>query len=439
MSDSSTTVGVGEFVEMRGGTLTPAKGPPVPITGEPLVVGRAPECGLVLDDPKASSTHFEVVASRHGVRLRDLSSRNGTFLDGTRCIEVYLTSPVTLRVGDTRLAFAPRDVKVETGVADSFGSMVGSSRPMRELFHRIQRIAATNLTALIQGETGTGKELIAKAIHDASARRSKPFVVVDCSAIPSTLAESMLFGHEKGSFTDAKDRRVSPFVEADGGTVFLDEIGELPTDLQPKLLRVVQEKKIKAIGATSYRAVDVRIIAATRRELQAEINSGRFRSDLYFRLAQAKVAVPALRERADDIHALVDHFARREGLVEASRRITPESLVRLMEHDWPGNVRELENIVVSTLALADPTGAIEFPGFGVAARGGAVSLSSRPIGLAFADFEKHYYTELAASCGGRISEMARVSGKSRPTVRAALAKYGIERGASAEEDRDEEA
>ena len=434
----STTVGVSEFVEMRGGTLSLPKGAAVAVTGEPLIVGRAPECGLVIDDPKTSSAHAELVATPLGVRVRDLTSRNGTFVDGLRCVEVYLNGPATLRVGDTRLEFTPKQVRVETGAADSFGPMVGRSEPMRELFHRIHRAGTTNLTVLVQGETGTGKELVAKAIHDASSRRSKPFVVVDCSAIPSSLVESTLFGHERGSFTGATDKRISPFVEAEGGTVFLDEIGELPTDMQPKLLRVVQEKRVKAVGANNYRDVDVRIVAATRRQLQAEINAGSFRSDLFFRIAQAQIAVPPLRVRTLDIEALIEHFAKREGMLAASRRITPESLVRLMQHDWPGNVRELQNVVLSTLAFADPTGPIEIDGLSTFAEGAATFTSAQVFDVARADFERRYWVGIVEASGGNVSKMARLSGKARPTVRAALSKHGIERPLIGDDDGEDE-
>jgi pSer/pThr/pTyr-binding forkhead associated (FHA) protein len=255
----STTLGIPEYLEVLGGTLTrldQPDSPPIEITGEPLIIGRAPECGLVLDDLKVSSTHAEMIATPMGVRLRDLGSRNGTFLDTARCSEVYLLGPSRLRFGERRFHFTPGTVRVETGSAEPFGPLVGGSAVMKRLFHKIQKVAATELTTLITGETGTGKELVASAIHLASSRASRPFVVIDCSAVPASIAESTLFGHEKGSFTGATERRVSPFVEADGGTFFLDEIGELPIDLQPKLLRFLQDER-------SRRSVPTRIGPST--------------------------------------------------------------------------------------------------------------------------------------------------------------------------------
>jgi DNA-binding NtrC family response regulator len=437
----STTVGVTEYVEVKGGYLTRAgeTKPFLEITGDPLVIGRSPECSLVLDDSKVSNVHAELVATPAGVRLRDLSSRNGTFVDTTRCTDVYLLGPVTLRVGGSRFQFEPNRVRVETGVAESFGPLRFRSDIMKALFHRLQRVAQTDLSVLIQGETGTGKELVARAIHDASKRNGKPFVVVDCTHIPDTLAESELFGHERGSFTGATDKRLSPFVEAEGGTVFLDEIGELPVHLQAKLLRTLQERKIKPVGANTYRPIDVRIVAATRRDLKTEINNGNFRDDLFFRLRQVELQVPPLRERADDVQMLLEHFAKQENLLAESRRITPESLARLMKHDWPGNVRELQATVVSSLALAEPSGPIEIMlSFRAKAKVGL--LCSQPVDVAREAFLKDYWTELWALCEGNVAKMHRVSGKSRPTVREACMKYGImkPRAKDGSEDEDED-
>jgi DNA-binding NtrC family response regulator len=427
---SSTTVGIGEYLEVLGGTLSrldQPELPPIEITDEPLIIGRAPECGLVLDDPKVSSTHAELVATGSGVRLRDLGSRNGTFVDAARCTEVHLLGPSRLRFGERRFQFTPgRSVRVDAGSAEPFGPLVGTSAVMKRLFHRIRKIGSTDLTTLILGETGTGKELVANSVHLASARASRPFVVVDCSAIPASIAESTLFGHEKGAFTGATERRVSPFVDAEGGTVFLDEIGELPIDLQPKLLRLLQERKVKSVGSNTYRNVNVRIIAATRRELQREINGGAFRSDLYFRLAQVVLELPPLRERAEDIPLLVDHFARDVQMQDAGRRITPESLVRLMKHDWPGNVRELQNIIVAALALAEPEGPIDLEGtFSSAGKAATSVRQTQPWDVARGQFEKAYWQELQRACDGNIAKMSRVSGKSRPTVRETLERNGL--------------
>jgi DNA-binding NtrC family response regulator len=304
---------------------------------------------------------------------------------------------------------------------------------MKRLFHMIHKVAHTDLTALIMGETGTGKELVANAIHLASSRSSRPFVVVDCGSIPESLADSILFGHEKGSFTGANERRLSPFVEADGGTVFLDEIGELPVELQPRLLRVLQERKVKPIGSNSYRSVDVRIIAATRRELLREINGGSFRSDLYFRLAQAILTVPSLRERGnEDIALLMKHFAREAGHLDRFQRISADSYTRLLNHDWPGNVRELQNVTARLLGLAEPTGPIELDThFSTAIE---AAHETQPYDVAKLTFDKSYWKGLLRASSGNIAKMARLSGRSRPTVRAELDKLGLEKGNLSDDD-----
>ena len=273
----ATIVAKGKL-EVRGGTLSVKKGnankDSLEVGPDPLVVGRNESCDLVLDDKKVSAVHMEVVATERGVRVRDLGSRNGSFIFDTRVGEVYLTKPITVVCGDSTLEFNPSNPE-EIAVPDvaEFGPLVGTGAPMRAIFEKLRKAAPTDLTVLILGETGTGKELVAQAIHQASSRANKPFVVVDCGAIPPSLAESALFGHERGSFTGAVDKRVSPFVEADGGTIFLDELGELPLDVQPKLLRALAEQRVKAVGSNNYRPVNVRVIAATRRDLVREVNA----------------------------------------------------------------------------------------------------------------------------------------------------------------------
>jgi DNA-binding NtrC family response regulator len=417
--------------------------PPVDITGEPLIIGRAPECGLVLDDPKVSSTHAEMVATPGGVRLRDLGSRNGTFVDAARCTEVHLLGASRLRFGERRFQFTPGKVRVETGSAEPFGPLVGGATVMKLLFHKIRKVAPTDLTALVMGETGTGKELVAQAIHEASARTNKPFVVVDCGAIPATLAESALFGHERGSFTGAVDKRISPFVEADGGTIFLDELGELPVDVQPKLLRALAEQRIKSVGSNSYRPVNVRVIAATRRDLVREVNAGNFRSDLYFRVAQLKVELPALRQRLEDIPGLVRRMCADLGEKAAYGRISSDSLERLMRHDWPGNVRELRNVVAVALAFGKE-GPLELAQY-LAPMSSAAAESTPTRGRTFQDakrdvlarFEREYFTALYAECSGNVSEIGRRAAMERAHVRGYLRRHGIgDAKANAKNDKD---
>jgi DNA-binding NtrC family response regulator len=302
---------------------------------------------------------------------------------------------------------------------------------MRRLFSVLERIAPTPLSVLILGETGTGKELVARATHEASPRRGKPFVVLDCGSIPVTLAESILFGHERGSFTGATDRRTGVLAEADGGTLFLDELGELPVDLQPKLLRALSERQVKRIGATAFEPIDVRILAATRRDLAADMNSGRFRSDLYFRIAQVRVELPPLRERGEDLAMLIEDVCEQVGKREHAEAVALWVEQRMGSHDWPGNVRELVNVASVAATLAGVPGAID----DVLALTRGPDASPRLPVTAYSEakkaaltaFDREYFTNLAASAAGNVSEMARQSGMERHHVRAYLRKLGIEK------------
>ncbi len=400
-----------------------------------VLLGRHDDCQLVLDDPRVSSVHAEVVATEQGVRLRDKGSKNGTYVGGVRVGEVFLTSRTVFRLAATELVFEPASREpVPIAQIGRFGPLVGETPAMRALFDRLRRVAATELTVLIGGETGTGKELVARAVHQASPRASGPFVVVDCGAIPPSLAEASLFGHEKGAFTGAIDRRVSPFAEADGGTIFLDELGELPIDLQPKLLRALAERRIKAVGSNNYRPINVRIVAATRRDLVREVNEGIFRSDLFFRVAEVRVDLPPLRARLDDIPALVRGMLTDLGATGAYDRVAPDALLRLQRYDWPGNVRELRNAVAAALALADEGGPID-----VDAHLGSLVLPTPPPApspggsVSFRDakqeilnrFERDYFSKLFQDTGGNISEMARRADVERAHVRMYLRRHGI--------------
>lgn len=431
----STVVAKGR-VEVRGGSLKVLEGkadkPALEIGAETLVVGRNEACDLVLDDKKVSAVHVELVATERGVRIRDVGSRNGTFLGDTRVGEVYLLKPTVLTVGDTRLEFSPNaPAQVDIPEVAEFGPLVGQSASMRGVFERLRKAAPTELTVLILGETGTGKELVAQAIHQASSRAHKPFVVVDCGSIPPSLAESALFGHERGSFTGAVDKRISPFVEADGGTIFLDELGELPIDVQPKLLRALAEQRIKSVGSNTYRPVNVRVIAATRRELVREVNAGTFRSDLYFRVAQLKVELAPLRERLEDIPALVRKMVEDIGDKNAYDRVTTDSIERLMRHDWPGNVRELRNVIAVALAFGKE-GPLDLAQH-LAPLTSSTSESAPTRGRTFQDakrevlarFEREYFTALHVECNGNVSEIGRRAAMERAHVRGYLRRHGI--------------
>ncbi len=437
----ATVAGSKTRLEVRGGRIRVTKGDWVDVGTEPVIVGRNAACQIVVDDGKVSAVHAEFVATPFGVRLRDLGSRNGTWVGGVRVGDVFLSANTKVRVGEMEVFFeAMRPEKVAIPTIPQFGPLVGQSPPMRAIFDRLSKVAPTDLTVLIQGETGTGKELVAQAIHLASNRAKKPFVVVDCGSIPPTLAEATLFGHERGAFTGAVDKRLSPFEEAAGGTIFLDELGELPLEVQPKLLRALAERRVKSVGGNAYREVDVRVLAATRRDLVRAVNAGTFRSDLYFRVAQVKIEMMALRQRLEDIPVLVRRMLKDLGDETAYERVTTTTLERLMRHDWPGNVRELRNAVAVAFALgtedeeidvAAHLGALsEGPAATTAGAGNiSVSFRGRPFQEAKRDvlarFERDYFAALADDSKGNVSEMARRAGMERAHVRAYLRRHGI--------------
>jgi transcriptional regulator with GAF, ATPase, and Fis domain len=317
--------------------------------------GRSIINDLVLQDKAVSGTHFEVGVKDDGYHLKDLDSRNGTFVGDLRIREVFLRPGMTFRVGQSDIRFQTTADLVDIALSerDKFDRVIGGSAAMREIFATLEKVSPSELTVLITGETGTGKELVARGIHNASPRRNKPFVVLDCGAIPRDLIESTLFGHEKGSFTGAIGQHRGCFEQATGGTIFLDEIGELDLGLQPKLLRVLEQREIKRVGGDRTVKVDVRVLAATNRDLRAMVNAGTFREDLYFRLSVIYVELPPIRERREDIPELAQHFLREV----ASRRgatmsLSPDAVQGLLSHSFPGNVRELRNVVERAASLS---------------------------------------------------------------------------------------
>jgi DNA-binding NtrC family response regulator len=421
---------------VAGGVARTPEGRELVIDVDPLVIGRDAGATLVVDDPEVSAFHCELRAVSEGILVRDLGSTRGTFLGPVRVHEAIVATSSELMVGRSRIVIEPLPKhKVEVGYSERFGPLVGNSAKMRRVFGLLEKVSNTPSSVLILGETGTGKELVAKAIHDASGQKGGAFVVVDCGSIPPTLAESILFGHERGAFTGATERRKGALAEADGGTLFLDELGELPIDLQPKLLRALGEKQVKRVGGSAYEAVDVRVVAATRRDLGAEMNAGRFRSDLFFRIAEVRIELPPLRERLADLPLLVDDVCQRVGKPQHVQVVLSWIEQRMASHDWPGNVRELVNVASVAATLADEPGAIDdvltlarddvadaprTPGAGESgfsdAKRGAISA-----------FEREYFTSLARRSKGNVSEMARQSGMERHHVRAYLRKYGIDK------------
>jgi DNA-binding NtrC family response regulator len=395
-------------------------------------IGSLASNDVVIKDDTVSRFHCEIVADASGARVRDLDSLNGTLVDGVKVVEAHLRDDSALRLGATVVRFRYRSESNElrASEATSFGGMIGSSPAMRRAFALLERAAASNATVLLEGETGTGKGRAAQAIHDESARKGMPFETLDCGSIPATLIESELFGHERGAFTGATAARAGVIEQASGGTLFLDEIGEMPIDLQPKLLRVLENREIRRVGASQRRPVDVRIIAATNRDLRAEVNAGRFRPDLYFRIAVLKIAIPPLRERREDLPALVEGMLSALGATpaEAAPLRTPEFQAQIARARWPGNVRELRNCVERCLVFEDARSVTEDEPASsrrpAAADGARLPLTEARQNAVDA-FEKRYLEELIAAHGGKMSRAAEAAGINRVYLYKLLRRHGL--------------
>ena len=403
-------------------------------------VGRHSTCDLALADPQVSGLHLHLTLEGDRLRLRDAGSTNGTWLAGQRIYDVELGPGAEIVVGSTTLVVELDEsatVHAVEAPSESFGELVGASRVMRELFALLERIAPKELTVLVLGETGTGKESVARSVHAGSKRAAEPFVVVDCTALPEALAESLLFGHEKGAFTGATERRIGFFEAARGGTLFLDEVGELPGPLQSKFLRVLERREIVRVGSQTPVPVDIRVVAATNRDLRNEIEKGRFREDLYFRLAQVRVTLPSLRDRPEDIPLLCRKLLER---AQSDAMIEHEALAFLTTQPWPGNVRELANALLRAGALSSD-GIIrreDLSGEGFGARADKEPPPFDLIGT-FADakeraidrFEKAYLSMLMRRCKGNLSRASREAELARHHLRDLLKKralYGVDHG-----------
>jgi len=330
-------------------TITPPQGLPVEaeLAMRSLLVGTSSDADLVIADPQVSRRHCELQLTGEGIVIRDLGSKNGTRIGKLVIREALLPLSMTVTLGGSELVVHTKGepTLVPMSPASSFGGAIGQSFAMRTLFAKLERAAASDHTILLLGESGTGKEVLARAIHDRSSRKNGPFVVFDCGSVSPSLVEAELFGNVKGAFTGADKPRAGLLEEANGGTLFLDEIGELPLDLQPKLLRALEARQTRRIGANEWRPFDARILAATHRNLRARATEGSFREDLYYRLAVVEMHVPALRERKDDIPSLVERFLAAHAPPRALSDLPPHTLELLAAHDWPGNVRELRNMV----------------------------------------------------------------------------------------------
>ncbi len=405
-----------------------------------VVVGTVPGCQLVLSDPTVSRHHLAVQALGDGFVVRDLGSTNGTRVGDLRVEAAFLPKRATIRLGQTTLRFeALGDVVVEALSAEErFGHLLGRSASMRRLFALVPALAQSTSTVLFEGETGTGKSLLARAVHEASPRAAEPFVVLDCGTIPPTLIESELFGHEKGAFTGAVRTRAGAFEAAQKGTLFLHEIGELPLDMQPKLLRALEDRVVQRVGSTSPVSLDVRVMAATNRDLHREVNRGTFRADLYYRLNVMRLRVPPLRERKDDVPLLVTHFYKQ--LTGREDDAPPvELLTALVRQEWPGNVRELRGAVERAVLLAEaglaaleheppPQEATE-PAAGPLLGGADQPVPAHSFRAdkerAIASWERWFVAELVRRHDGNLTRAARAARMDRNHLRELLLRHGV--------------
>ncbi|MDI1451825.1 sigma 54-interacting transcriptional regulator [Polyangium sp. 6x1] len=418
----------------------PDPGQAICSTSERVVVGTHPSCDLRLSDRLVSRFHCELSVAFGQIVLRDLNSRNGTRLDDVQVREAFPRWRARISIGESVLQLGEMDrVSLDLHPDAKFANLVGASALMRRVFALLERCAASDATVLLEGETGTGKDAVAEAIHTKSDRHDQPFIVLDCGAIPAELLESELFGHEKGAFTGAITPRDGAFAAASGGTLFLDEIGEMPLGLQSKLLHALEHRGVKRVGSNKYVPVDVRVIAATNRNLREEVNQKRFRSDLYYRLAVIQVKLPPLRERFEDVPALAQHFLdaiekRSRRPVDTSFLRTPAFFTELHSHQWPGNLRELRNYVERCYALREavrlePDGGPEPEPRSQG--GGPVVDPSLPLREAreqwIQELERRYLEALLVRHSGNVREAARAAGVDRVYLYRLLWKYDLKR------------
>lgn len=403
----------------------------LPVSESPLTIGRSPTNDVTLPDQEISRLHAVLNEEKEGYRLID-QSRNGTLINGKKVRQQMLRHGDRIQIGPWQIVFANEAVWMEKETAvsappeqnsETFHGMVGKSALLRKVIALIEKIAPQEATVLILGESGTGKELVARALHDLSPRSRAPFVVLNCGAISPHLAETELFGHERGAFTGAVLRHEGAFEQARGGTLFLDEVGELPLELQPKLLRVLEEKQFRRVGGVGETRVDVRVIAATHRPLDQLVTERKFREDLYFRLFSLPITIPPLRERREDISLLVDFFLRSflEAGSDRLRSFTPAALQRLKGHSWKGNIRELKNLVVRTLLLsASPEIGPEDLQFASAAR------EEAPDPL-LAEVERRAILNALRQTDGNKSEAAKALGIAKSTLFQKIKDYQLKR------------
>lgn len=414
-------------------------------------IGKKDDNDFVVDDSTVSRQHVEIVATADSYLLKDMNSTNGTFINGIKVKEAFLAPGDVITIGNTKIEYQAFDEKVEMEPSSKthFGEMVGKNKKMRQIFGVLERISPTLATVIIEGETGTGKELVAKAIHDNSERKDKPFIIFDCSAVAPNLIESELFGHMKGSFTGAIKDRKGAFESANGGTIFLDEIGELNIDLQPKLLRALEQREIKRVGSTQSINLDVRVVCATNRNLKEEVNQGRFREDLYYRLSVVKIQLPPLKDRTDDIDLITEAILSKSRFNKKSdgsffaSRVEDDAIRMLQKYRWPGNIRELTNILERAVSFST-NGVIDAKNLefifnelnsheDATIKTAGIVDSSVPFKEAkqqiVENFEKDYLEELLERNNGNVSKASREAKIDRKHLRNLLIKYEIIDGA----------
>ena len=465
----------GPTLHLRRCTLSPLDDPSQEwvFEKEEIRLGSMDDNDVVLNDDTVSRYHCRIIQDDTGYILVDNHSTNGTFVNKVRVREAFLKPGCTVAVGQSLLKFNAREeeVQIVPSRANRCGALIGSNPKMREIYSIIEKIAPTATTVVIDGETGTGKEVVAQSIHMLSPRAKNELVVFDCGAVPPNLIESELFGHEKGSFTGAMMTRTGLFEQADGGTLFLDELGELPIDLQPKLLRALEQREVRRVGAAKAQKVDVRIIAATNRDLETEVRAGRFRQDLFYRLSVVRLHLPALRDRTDDIAVLVQHFLdngsynRGPGGAPRVRGVARDAMAALQNYPWPGNVRELVNVIERAVSFCshELIEVSDLPDYVRTARpptqaqhkeapaprhprpqtGPAAALSPTPpptpeellgVGVTFKDakekwvatFERDYILHTLRRNNNNISHAARAADIDRKYFRKLMKKYDIE-------------
>lgn len=388
-----------------------------------LLIGTGEGAHFKLDDPTVSAVHCELLADSTGFRVRDLGAKNGVQLGGHRVSEAWLEAKDDVVLGNTVLRFKLLEEAEESPLeeASGFAKLKGSSLPMRELYGQLKRAARADAPVLLNGETGAGKELAAEALVTEGPRRDGPLVVVDCGRLVSNLAEAELFGHEEGAFTGAHKRVLGAFERANRGTLFLDEVGELPLELQPKLLGVLERKVVQRVGGTEAVPINVRIIAATHRDLERAVNRGTFRADLFFRLAAVQIRLPPLREREDDIPALVAHFL--DELPGKRVRLSPGALQRLYDSEYPGNVRELRSAVErAALGINEPAPAAPTQQLPVIDPQTPFRVQKARL---IDSFERAYVKGLLELAKGNVSEAARQSGINRVQLHALIRRLGL--------------